>query len=434
MTLSIFDLLPVSARVDDQERLMLGDMAVSDLARQFGTPLYIYDAATVQAMQRELTAALSAYAGKAQVTYAAKAYFSLPFGRKLVDLGIGVDVVSLGEMTVARKAGFDPDSVHLHGNNKSEEEIRMALEWGIHCIVADSLDDLALIEQVAQSVGKPARVWLRITPGVEIDVHPYVQTAKLTSKFGFGLQDGQAVEGIRHAKASRWLELTGLHIHLGSQIHQAAPFAEAITMMVELAGQEGVPLSEISPGGGWGVPYTDLETPHPVSEWVGVVCTAVEKEFTRMGWPLPTVFLEPGRWLVARAGLSVYRVGTSKRSADGRKFISVDGGMADNPRPPLYHARYMAVMPDNMRADCCERVAVVGKFCESGDELISDITLPFLKRGDLLALPVSGAYHLSMASNYNLAPRPAVLWVEAGRVEVLQKREQPEESGWFLGD
>ncbi len=425
-------LLPDTAKIGPQGSLEIDGQNLRALAETWSTPVYLYDGATVRNQAAKLRVAMQGYPGESEITYAGKAYFSLGMARKLAQMQLGVDVVSLGELVVARKAGFDPDRVHLHGNNKSEEELRYALEWGVHSIVVDSLEELEFLEDIADRLGKIGRIWLRITPGVEIDIHPYVQTGGKASKFGLPVGDGQAVEAIRRAVRSPRLKLTGLHIHLGSQIHQGEPFSGAIAILTELAEQVGFIPLELSPGGGWGVPYAPGDPEEDVSEWIETVSQSVQREFGRRGWPLPRLTVEPGRWLVARAGVALYRVGVVKRAGNGACFVAVDGGMSDNPRPALYQAHYTALLPERPDAETSMTAAVVGKFCETGDELIEQVRLPEVHRGDLLMIPVAGAYQLSMSSNYNMAPRPAALWLEGGNVEALQKRESPEEEGWWV--
>lgn len=426
-------LLPYTAGRDSAGCLTIDGFALRPLAEKYGTPLYIYDAATVLEQVHRLRAALTEhYPGWYEITYAAKAYFSLGFARRLAEMGLGVDVVSMGELTVARKAGFAPGRVHLHGNNKSSAELEAALQWGVESIVVDSLEEMEVLEELAARFGKPARIWLRISPGVAVDSHAYLQTAHHTSKFGLTTEGGQAAEAIRRAMASRWLKLAGLHTHLGSQFFEAGPYRDAIASLAQLADTCGLTLEDLSPGGGWGVPYIPDQPDGDPAVWIETVAGAVKDECTRRGWPLPRLVVEPGRWLVARAAVAVYTVGTTKTSGDGTRFVAVDGGMADNPRPALYNARYTALLAERPDAEPVQKVNLVGKFCESGDQLIPEICLPEVRRGDLLVVPVAGAYQLSMASNYNLAPRPAVLWLEQGRVHVLQQREQPEERGWWV--
>ncbi len=428
-------LLPDTTNIGPQGSIEIGGQSLRDLANTWGTPLYVYDGATIQNQVSKLRIAMKAYPGESEITYAGKAYFSLGMARKLAQMQLGVDVVSLGELVVARKAGFDPDCVHLHGNNKSEEELAYALDWGIHSIVVDSLEELELLEEIAARSGKVGRIWLRITPGVEIDIHPYVQTGGKASKFGLPVGDGQAAEAIRRALRSPQLKLTGLHIHLGSQIHEGEPFFGAIATLADLAEQEGFVPEELSPGGGWGVPYSPGDRHEDVSRWIEAVSQSLQREFGKRSWPLPKLTVEPGRWLVARAGVALYTVGVVKRAGDGNCFVAVDGGMSDNPRPALYQAHYTALLPERPNAERTMTASVVGKFCETGDELIERVQLPEVRRGDLLMIPVAGAYQLSMSSNYNMALRPAALWLEQGKAaEALQKRERPEEKGWWVDE
>jgi diaminopimelate decarboxylase len=425
-------LFPITTTLSKTGHLQIAGHDLAELAHRWGTPLYIYDAATVTAKVQDLKTLLyTNYSGTSEISYAAKAYFSYGMARRMAELGLGVDVVSLSELKIARKAGFRPDKVHLHGNNKSEAELRFALEWGIESIVLDSLEELEFLNELVGTQTEITNVWLRITPGVMVDTHPYRQTGHSASKFGLSLQDGQAAKAIRQLKMCQKIHLAGLHMHLGSQIFEAGSYQRAIALLAELAGEEGLVPEVISPGGGWGVAYTRDDPSIEAGEWVCTVSKAVAEESAKRGWPLPKLVLEPGRWLVAQAGVALYTVGTTKYSGDGNYIVAVDGGMADNPRPALYQANYEARLVERPDALPKYPASLVGKFCETGDKLIPEIILPEMRRGEILAIPVAGAYQLSMASNYNLAARPAVLWLEAGHIEVLQKREEPDEGGWW---
>ncbi len=435
MTRSTLDLFPITTAVDTAGSLTIAGHSLNGLAKKWGTPLYLYDGATVAARAKSVRELLQQnYAGAVDVTYAAKAYFSLRMARHLANLNLGVDVVSLGELSVARQAGFSPDRVHLHGNNKSEQELAAAVEWGIQAVVVDSLEELAFLERTCARLKQTVRIWLRITPGLHVDTHAYRQTAHPASKFGLPLAGGQAAEGIRRARASQWLRLTGLHTHLGSQVFEVEPYQKTVELLLELAEAENWVPEEISPGGGWGVPYTLDDPQGDPLPWIKAVSQAVSDGCTRRGWALPKLLVEPGRMIVAQAGVVVYTVGTTKSAADGTYFVAVDGGMADNPRPALYQARYIACRVDLPNSPVTRKTTLVGKFCETGDRLIPDLQLPPVERGDLVAMPVAGAYQLAMSSNYNLAPRPAVLWLEPEAVEVLQPREEPHQGGWWVSD
>ncbi len=429
------ELFPVTAERGADGKLRLAGLALDGLAGQYRTPLYLYDGLTLRQQADGLRSLLDRYyPGDSEITYAAKAYFGLRMAHKLAGLGLGVDVVSRGEMSIARRAGFPAEKVHLHGNNKSEEELEQALRWGVQAVVVDSLEELAFLDELAARLQTRARIWLRLTPGLHVDTHPYRQTAHPTSKFGLLVQDGQALEGIRRALASPRLELTGLHAHLGSQLFETDTYVEAVNLLVEVADRAGYIPREFSPGGGWGVRYTRADPQPDPERWVKTVTEGVSAAFNRRNWPLPRLIIEPGRYLVGRAGVALYRVGTTKVVSGGLNIAAVDGGMADNPRPALYRSRYTAVLANRNPAGQERPTSIVGKFCESGDVLIQQIDLPELRRGDLLAMPAAGAYQLSMSSNYNLAPRPAVLWLENGQAEVLQTREEPDaQDSWWVG-
>jgi diaminopimelate decarboxylase len=425
--------LPISSRISPQGSLTIASQDLEQLATQYDTPLYLYDAATIRRQVEILNGLLKqTYPGESLVAYAAKAYFSEGLSRKLAALGLGVDVVSLGELDLALRGGFSPGVIHLHGNNKSEAELLAVLEINAQAIVVDSLDELYFLEKLAARQNHKARIWLRVTPTVQGHTHAHIDTSGANSKFGLHIENGQAAAAIRYARASTWLDLTGLHTHLGSQLFEPEIYREVIHQLYQLAQSENYSPREFSPGGGWGVRYTVSDPDDHYAVWLKAVCGAVVDECARLGWPLPRLVLEPGRSLVGRAGVALYRVGAQKTTPSGLRIVAVDGGLADNPRYALYQARYTALavrQPDPREASPAR---LVGKFCESGDVLIPEVLLPTLERGDLIAMPVVGAYQLSMASNYNLAPRPAVLWLDDNGAELLQKREVPQDSGWWL--
>jgi diaminopimelate decarboxylase len=431
----ILKLFPVTTERDPSGKLKIAGQLVRELVQQYGSPLYVYDSATLCAQLELVRGALEKeYRGEFEITYAAKAYFSLGFAKKLAAMGLGVDVVSLGELKIAKKAGFFPGKVHFHGNNKTVTELLFAMDWGISDIVVDNLSELALLESLASECEKKVDIWLRITPGVRVDTHKYLQTADISSKFGLPISDGQASEAIRQAQASRWLNLRGLHTHVGSLVFDVEPYGEALQRLIALAAQEEFVLPELSPGGGLGVPYLpDGRTADAVS-WVKSMSDTLEEECGKRGWPLPKLILEPGRWLAGQAGVAIYSVGSVKHSSDGTYMVAVDGGMSDNPRPALYQTHYAVTLVDRMPGEANKKASLVGKYCESGDQLIPEVMLPEVERGELIAMPVAGAYQLSMASNYNMASRPAVLWLEDGRAEVMQRREDPAEDGWWVSD
>jgi len=416
---SIIDpqLLPRTAVVNDAGVLSIGGVTVAAMAEQFGTPLYVYDEEHLRNRCRE---AVSAF-GKDRVIYATKAFLCGAMARLAHEEGLLLDVATGGELFAALHAGVPGERCVFHGNNKSVEELRAAITARVQHIVVDSFDELDRIETL-HAEGLPApRVQLRITPGVHVDTHDYVATGQDDSKFGFNLNNGDAMRAIQRAQASTAVELVGIHCHIGSNVLSVANFADACAVMVNLF--LSVDLPELTLGGGLGVAYTNGETAPSMSEWADVLKRATSA--------IPAerkVFVEPGRSIVATAGLTVYEVGTVK-SIDGiRTYISIDGGMSDNPRPMMYGSAYEAFDPARTSADRTEHVRIVGKHCESGDIVINDaLVAPNVQPGDLLVTPVTGAYGHSMASNYNKVPRPSVVFVANGEAREVVRRETYED-------
>ena len=417
--MSIIDsqLLPRTATVNDAGVLSIGGVTVAAMAEQFGTPLYVYDEEHLRNRCREAVAAF----GKDRVIYATKAFLCGAMARLAHEEGLLLDVATGGELFAALHAGVPGERCVLHGNNKSVEELRAAITARVQHIVVDSFDELDRIEKL-QSEGLPApRVQLRITPGVHVDTHDYVATGQDDSKFGFNLNNGDAMRAIQRAQASTAVELVGIHCHIGSNVLSVANFADACAVMVNLF--SSVDLPELTLGGGLGVAYTNGETAPSMSEWADVL-----KRATSAIPAEKKVFVEPGRSIVATAGLTVYEVGTVKSIEGIRTYISVDGGMSDNPRPMMYGSAYEAFDPARTSADRTEHVRIVGKHCESGDIVINDaLVAPNVQPGDLLVTPVTGAYGHSMASNYNKVPRPAVVFVANGAAREVVRRETYED-------
>lgn len=422
------DLFPPSARVAEDGQLWLGGCLVSALGEGFGTPLYIFDEAALRGRCREYQGALaSCYPGQSRVAYAGKAYLSLALAQLFAQEGLGLDVVSGGELYVAQQAGFPARRIHFHGNNKTPAELAAALQAGVGRVVVDNFYELQVLERLAAERRGPVPIWLRLAPGVDAYTHSYRKTGLADSKFGFPLGTGQAERALTHAMDSPHLEPVGLHAHIGSQIFDVAPFVEAVGVLLDFAeamrASRGFALREFSPGGGWGVPGHEGDALTPVDRYVRGVTDAVVGGCRLRGLDLPTLVIEPGRSIVAPAGVALYRVGARKEIPGVRTYLAVDGGLADNVRPALYGARYTALAATKASEPAQETVTVAGRYCESGDVLIRDIRLPRLEPGDLLAVPSVGAYCLPMASNYNLAPRPAVVCVKEGQVRLIQRRE-----------
>ncbi len=417
--MSIIDsqLLPRTATVDDAGVLSIGGITVAAMAEKFGTPLYVYDEEHLRNRCREAVAAF----GKDRVIYATKAFLCGAMARLAHEEGLLLDVATGGELFAALHAGVPGERCVLHGNNKSVEELRAAIAARVQHIVVDSFDELDRIEKL-HSEGLPApRVQLRITPGVHVDTHDYVATGQDDSKFGFNLNNGDAMRAIQRAQSSAAVELVGIHCHIGSNVLSVANFADACAVMVNLF--LSVDLPELTLGGGLGVAYTNGETAPSMSEWADVL-----KRATSAIPAQKKIFVEPGRSIVATAGLTVYEVGTVKSIEGIRTYISVDGGMSDNPRPMMYGSAYEAFDPARTSADRTEHVRIVGKHCESGDIVIHDaLVAPNVQPGDLLVTPVTGAYGHSMASNYNKVPRPAVVFVANGATREVVRRETYED-------
>jgi diaminopimelate decarboxylase len=365
------------------------------------------------------------------VAYASKASLNIGLAQLVAQEGLALDVVSGGELYVARQAGFEPELIHFHGNNKSLDELVMALEVGVGRIVVDSFHELGMLERLAADRGVRAAIWLRLSPGVDVHTHGYRKTGLLDSKFGFPLETGQAEQALVRAMQSPHLHLRGLHAHIGSQITELTPFADTVNALLGFAASmqetHSFQLKEFSPGGGWGVPYHQDDVPAPLEQFVVTLTQAVVDGCERFGLSLPELVIEPGRSIIAPAAVALYQVGARKEIPGIRTYVSVDGGMADNIRPALYGARYAALVGNRAAAPAEEMVTIAGRFCESGDVLIRDVELPSLQPGDLLAVPVVGAYCLPLASNYNMMPRPAVILVKDGRARVLQRRETYED-------
>ena len=417
--MSIIDsqLLPRTATVDDAGVLSIGGVTVAAMAEKFGTPLYVYDEEHLRNRCREAVAAF----GKDRVIYATKAFLCGAMARLANEEGLLLDVATGGELFAALHAGVPGERCVLHGNNKSVEELRAAITARVQHIVVDSFDELDRIEKLHSEGLTAPRVQLRITPGVHVDTHDYVATGQDDSKFGFNLNNGDAMRAIQRAQASAAVELVGIHCHIGSNVLSVANFADACAVMVNLF--LSVDLPELTLGGGLGVAYTNGETAPSMSEWADVL-----KRATSAIPAQKKIFVEPGRSIVATAGLTVYEVGTVKSIEGIRTYISVDGGMSDNPRPMMYGSAYEAFDPARTSADRTEHVRIVGKHCESGDIVIHDaLVAPNVQPGDLLVTPVTGAYGHSMASNYNKVPRPAVVFVANGAAREVVRRETYED-------
>jgi diaminopimelate decarboxylase len=424
-------LFPRSTRAEggsQPSRLRIAGCDLEQLAQEFGTPLYLYDQATLQSTVQEYRQALSQfYPAESALTYAAKAFLCTAIAQWAQQQKLVLDCTGANELTIADHSGYPPNDVLVHGVNKSEQDLQAAfLQAGV--IVVDNLVELQRILQLARSVAaRIPHLWLRLRPGMAVATHQYTQTGQADSKFGMSPEEISSAAALCFEHN---LPLKGLHFHQGSHFHDPSPLEPAIEVALDLAAHLRKKFNwlpeVISPGGGWGAPYHEDDLPHAsIADYVKFVCTKFVQGCRQRDLPLPRLQLEPGRSLVARAGVALYRVGAIKQSAQVR-WLLIDGGMADNPRPALYDARYSALPVSNPDRPMLTRSWIAGPYCESGDVLIKDLELPEIEIEELIAVPVSGAYHLSMASNYNGACKPAVVWLQNGQAHLIQARESRE--------
>lgn len=424
-------LLPDTANFTPKGIFHIATQPVPDLAREYGTPLYIFDRTTIINACRSYREAFQQHytASPVEIVYASKAYLAPLIARLMAEHGVGLDVVSGGELLVAQRAGVAIEHVSFHGNNKSEDELRLALQLGVGRIVLDNWSELHRLERLARETGQRPGVLLRVAPGVETDTHRYLQTGHDSSKFGFPLGNGEARAALLHILTTDLLSLRGLHAHSGTMLRDVAPYQQSLARLLSLAGEIHAETSwwpqEISPGGGWAIATPDHPLASDIRELAQALQISMEQSMAAFdhNLPAPRLIIEPGRSIIARACVAVYRIGARKPTPGGVTYLFVDGGMADNIRPALYGAQYTAFAVEKAAMSPEETVCVSGRYCESGDMLIESVSLPRLDEGDLLALPGSGAYCLPMASNYNLVPRPAAILVDEQSVQIMQRRE-----------
>ncbi|PSB05655.1 diaminopimelate decarboxylase [filamentous cyanobacterium CCP2] len=424
-------LMPLTAKVNDQDHLEIGGCDVPDLVQRFGSPLYILDEETLRSACRQYRQAFERYyPGDSLVIYASKAWNCLAVCAIVANEGLGIDVVSGGELYTALQAGVPSEKIYLHGNNKSIEELQFAIDSGC-TIVVDNWYELETLAQITASphsplptAHSPIRILLRLTPGIECHTHEYIRTGHLDSKFGF---DPDQLEQVFAFVAQQpTLECIGLHAHIGSQIFELQPHQDLAGVMVgwlKKAAEYGLPIQELDIGGGLGIRYTEVDDPPSIDEWVRIVCEGVVKACEQQQVPLPRLIAEPGRSLIGSACVTAYTVGSQKVIPNVRTYITVDGGMSDNPRPITYQSVYRAVLANHMAAEATETVTIAGKHCESGDIVIKDAQLPGTRSGDTVVVLATGAYNYSMASNYNRLARPAAVLVNAGEANIILQRE-----------
>lgn len=420
-------LVPASARVETDGGLSVAGVDLVDLAAEFGTPLYVYDETELRQRCREYRAHFDG------VAYASKAFLCTAMARLVADEGLDLDVATGGELHVALHAGFPPERIVLHGNNKSTDELRAALASGVGRIIIDSFDELDRLETLTAGHGPTVRILVRVTPGVEAHTHEFIETGTEDSKFGFGLRNGDALAAATRVVKHPSLQFVGLHCHIGSQVFRLDSYQTTLERMVGLVlaleTSTGATVDELNLGGGLGVRYVAADEVASIGQHAAAMYDAFGKATAAHGVrSRPALTVEPGRSIAARAGLTLYTVGTIKEIADIRTYVAVDGGMSDNLRPVTYGARYEAFLPARVGATRPKVVTVAGKHCEQGDLLVRDAHLPAdVTVGDILATPVTGAYAHSMASNYNKLGRPAVVFVRDGSARVVVRREGPDD-------
>jgi diaminopimelate decarboxylase len=407
---------PAGSRVNERGHLEIAGCDVVELAERFGTPAYIYAEDDIRRRAQEYVRAFEERTDAYEVIYASKALPCTAAYRLIREEGLSVDVASGGELHMALAAGFEPARIHLHGNNKTEDELRYAFDRGVGHLILDSFDEIELADRL---LDRPQRVLIRVTPGIRPTTHDYVQTGQLDSKFGFGLADRLAERAVDRVRQSANLELVGLHAHIGSQIFELEPYVKAIEVIADFCDSVDLGPELLNVGGGLGIAYLDTDEPPSIDDYVEVKVRGVQKVFD----PAPTILVEPGRSLVGNAGVTAYRVGTVKEIPGVRTYVAVDGGMSDNLRPMLYGSRYEAVIADRPGETPEVLATVAGKHCESGDVLVRDTELAAPRVGDVLVTPATGAYGYAMANNYNGVPRPPVIFCRDGEARVVVRRE-----------
>lgn len=410
--------------------LYVGGISCSELAKEYGTPLYIIDEELVRENCRSYYKSFQAQNGINRVAYAGKAFLPVAMCQIIKEEGLSLDVVSGGELYTAYKAQFPMEKILFHGNNKTLDEIRMGVELGVGRFVVDNFYEIEIINEIAKAKGIIQKVFLRITPGIEAHTHEYIKTGQIDSKFGFTLQNGDALQAVKDAIKFKNVELAGLHAHIGSQIFEIEPYIEEVDTMLEfikeIKDKFDYDIKELDLGGGFGIYYKDGDEPKEAKEFCSEILEEAHKKSSEIGIELPELIIEPGRSIIGNAGTTLYTMGSIKNIPGVRKYISVDGGMSDNIRPSLYNAEYECAVANKFNNDK-EKVTISGKCCESGDILLNDVNISEAESGDLLAVGTTGAYGYSMSSNYNKIPRPAVVLVKDGNAKLICKRESYED-------
>lgn len=421
------DMWPNGTERNERGELVIGGVPVTDLVKQYGSPLYVYDEATLRANMRAWRTAFDGLLDDVRVAYAGKAFLTTAIATIVGEEGLYLDCVSAGEMFVGLNAGIPAKRISLHGNNKGPSELEMALEAGIGKIIIDNFNEIELLAELTAGREAPMTVMLRLNPGVDVHTHRKISTGVADSKFGLLIAGGDAARAVARIAEIPGLDLVGYHCHVGSQIFtpdaHVAAINEIMAFAADMMAAYGIEPNLFSPGGGFGIRYGEGDQPMPAQDWAASLAETISSACQAHNLPLPTVIIEPGRSIVGPAGVAIYTVGAAKHIPGVRTYISVDGGMADNIRPALYEAVYHAEIANRSGDGDLQTYTIAGKYCESGDLLIEQIDLPSPQEGDLLALAAAGAYCLAMASNYNMSLKPAVVLVQNGSSRVIRRRE-----------
>lgn len=418
--------------VNEKNHLCIGNHDTVDLAKEFGTPLYVLDEDLMRKNCREYKESIDKYYdGKGLALFASKALCTMYTAKMADSEGLGADAVSGGELYTLKKAGFPMDKVYFHGNNKTYDELLMAIEYGVGHIVVDNRFELDMLDAICKDKNIVQNILFRIKPGVDAHTHDFIKTGQIDSKFGVALENGEAFEIHEYASTLKNVKVDGVHCHIGSQIFDVSPFLETAEVMMNFVGDLKDKLSMeveiLNLGGGFGIKYTENDDPVPFGDYIKHISDVVKSTAAKRNVKVPFIVMEPGRSIVASAGITLYTVGCVKDIKGVRKYVSVDGGMADNPRYILYNAEYSAVIANNANAKATEPVTIAGKCCESGDLIQENLMMPEIKVGDTLAVLATGAYNYSMASNYNRIPKPPIVAVRGNDKKIIVKRETYED-------
>lgn len=426
MNFSNIDLFPMGTKINSEGVLEIGGCDVLSLAKAHGTPLYVYDEKTIRSMAQTFVGEFTSRYPKTSVAYASKAFLNLAMAKIANAENLSLDVVSGGEIAVAQAAGFPSNKMYFHGNNKTPQELSEAIDLGVGTIVVDGFQELDILNNIAKSKNANQGIMLRLSPSVDAHTHAHTTTGILDVKFGFSIETGESSIAIKQALDSSNLTLQGIHFHLGSPIFELEPYSTAIDTVFDYLKpffKQGLELKKFSPGGGFAIGYLQKQLPPSIGGYADVITSMLKTKCDDLGIDYPELIIEPGRSIVGRAGVAIYTVGVTKVIPNVRTYVSLDGGMGDNIRPALYEAQYEAVAANKMSSTHFETVTLAGKYCETGDILVKDVSLPILDSGDLVAIPASGAYCIAMSSNYNMNPRPEIIMVSDGDSRIIKRRE-----------